>query len=255
MRSFLLSISVLTVAVSLQAAPSVTPTSEPAKTAPAVQVAEKASENFPLTLRGFFGKGDKTEISVQDKPSGKSVWLKPGSSHSGWKLESADAATGRAVLSQGERRVSVLQAGETHGVHAQKLKSMADSVVMQKFIAIMEDSACAEVWSTANKEACATLRASHPEFFDKEGHIDYQKPGAVFAESAEIKRRLLAANTPAGESVKAVMVPMLDATIMVYPAGSTGDTVKPKSDEELRGIASRVYELADELYYQRTGGK
>src|SRR6218665_3859232 len=96
-------------------------------TAKGLPVIEKAPENFPLTLRGFFGKGDKAEISVQDKSSGKSVWLKPGETNAGWKLETADASTGRAVFSQGARRVRVFQAGESREPARPRLKSIKDS--------------------------------------------------------------------------------------------------------------------------------
>jgi hypothetical protein len=213
----------------------------------------KAPENFPITLRGFFGKGDKAEISVQDNASGKSVWLKPGASHSGWKLESADTAKGRAVFSQGGRRVTLLLTGGSTQSAVPRYTSVGDCVVHRKFHELgLKKPECQKLWNSIGKESESALRKSHPEYFDKHGDFNRIMPEALVAMGTEMKRRLLAMNTAESESIKPLVIPLIDATEKVFPEDANGKRkmLPPEDDFELR-----IAETADELYRQRTGGK
>lgn len=224
--------------------------------APGVKTIGKAPADFPLTLRGFFGKGDKAEISVQDKSSGKSVWLKPGETNAGWKLETADASTGRAVFSQGARRVRVFQAGESREPARPRLKSIKDSSVMQKLAELGKNEACRKLIDSMRSEALGAVLKNHPEWDDSQGMPNY----IVAAMCAEEKRLLLAQAGPEAEALKPILIPIYDSQI----AAKTRDPNGVEKEEESMTKVEReqaeqaellVYEHADELYRQRTGGK
>lgn len=258
MKARLAAFALLTFAATLHAAPTSTPTPTPAPVAPSV---EKAPADFPLTLRGFFGKGDTTEISVQEKISGKSVWLSPGASRTGWKLESADAAGGRAVFSKGNRRVVVFTGGEAPVSSWKALKSITDSVVIQKLAELMKDRKCRELLGAVTEEARETVRKKFPEYFNKPSEPEEEYPdNIIVAMSLEKKRLLLDRTGPEAEALQAVVIPLCDAEVCEIPpdptlkgAGSAAGEDKPGSGES--DATLRIYELADQLYRQRTGGK
>lgn len=258
----LLAATLLAAVVTARAAdPAPASAKAPAKT-PAARAVENAPENFPLTLRGFFGKGDKVEVSVQDKTSGKSVWLSPGSTHTGWKLESADATTGRAVFSQGTRRVNLSQAVESHQAPVEvaesampKLKSKEDSVVLKKMTELLKDPKYGQLFGSLCEKSELALKNSHPEYFNEVGNFDERKPGAFADMSIEMKRQFLEQNSPEAESLKAVMVPLFDASIKIPPYGAAGENPKAMTPETEEREELRTLELADELYRQRNAAK
>jgi hypothetical protein len=257
MRSLLPLFSVLAVAVSLQAAPTSAPTAKPTTTAPVAQSAEKAPENFPLTLRGFFGKDAAAEISVQDKASGKSVWLSPGGSHTGWKLESAAPAKGRAVFSQGKRRVTLFLTGESHEPVTARLESVYDSVMFRKFCDLMKNPEYDKFIDAVEAEARASLLKSNPELFSAPEEEDRAAKLAL-PSAIEQRRILLSKNSPEAEAVKAVMLPLLDATIQEKSAPAAAGGENEVVDEEHAHVDPseiRIYENAHKLYIQRNGGK
>lgn len=259
---------------------------------------ENASDSFPLSLQGLFGKDGKPEVSLRDKTTGKSAWLKPGDSFGGWKLESVDVKSGLAVLTQGGRRLALRQAGEMQAETdsneksvAQKLESRDESVVWKKLKALKGNDLAANL-SEKSKDL---LRKSHPEFFGKDGQFYDEKPGAIIAQAAEMKRLLDADSTPEADAARPLLTAMFDAVERTQPlakplpsestraeldaeqAANDKQLATPMSDEkraelvaqissarmkkhdqlrfEKRAEIVRIYEEADRIYLERNGGK
>lgn len=248
----------------------------PAQTTPKSALRmENASDAFPLSLQGFFGKGEKTEASLRDKTTGKSVWLKPGETLGEWKLESADAESGRAVLSAGKRRVTLRQAGEIQsepapGIsqdskeekpNAPGLKSIKDSVFAKKFEEQMMDKKFGVIVQRLGKESEETLRKSHPEYFKESGGFDQKKPGAIIAQAAEMKRLLGADSNPETDALRPTLTTLFDAVERAKPYASekplSSQTTPPGSADSSHDDPEmlRVFEEADRLHLERNGAQ
>lgn len=236
---------------------------------------EKAPDGFPLSLQGFFGKGAQVEASLREKTTGKSAWLKPGDTFGEWKLENADAESGRVVLSSRKRRVTLLQAGETPAetnseekTGTPKLKSMEDSVVRKKVDAILNDEKGMNLFGGLMKQSEDILRKSHPEYLDKNGQFNDQAPGASMAQAAEMKRLLEADSSTEAAAVRPVLTAYFDAIVRTQylakalpSAGLPEGNAMEKRIKLKRWISERdseslrALEEADRIYLERTGGK
>lgn len=115
-------------------------------------------------LRGFYGKGDRLEVSIRDSRDGSSRWLRVGKKSGEFLIEKADAKSGTATLvADGVKKELKLVAEESPpaAVPATREKlnelfRLRDEVVMRPGVGDELNAMLAEVDVRFNKE--------HPEY-------------------------------------------------------------------------------------------
>ena len=223
--------------------------------------AEKVPANFPFTLQGFFGTGDGIEVSLRDKSSFKSVWLKPGESFGKWKLERADEKAQSARFVSGDQRVELRLAGEITVDPSGRFDWMKDSITGRRFWTIFRTHrASARKYTSIMIQVGKDIIKEHPEFQSAStpGIIDYKNPEAAALYGAGVRRELSASTDPDLLLLKDAELAMMDARTTVrprdddgkdLPAANEADQMANKDSEWLR----RVCAEADRLYLSRGG--
>ena len=146
-------------------APTATPRMKPAP-ATAYGVSSGSYE-----LRGFFGRAGRLEVSIRKSGTPESRWIRVGAPTGDWRVESADAKAGTAVLLADGKRFPLKLATSEDAPTAltdasgEPLKSWPSQ--REAMTRAAERDAAID---RAKEEALSRLRAAHPEYF-KEANL------------------------------------------------------------------------------------
>lgn len=142
---------------------------------PVVAPAAKATPATGYELRGFFGSGEKLEVSVRVPGSTESKWLKVGKKSGGLLIEKADSRAGTAVLLADGRRLALKLTGESAPAVAEepKVAEVSDAEKLrrarhERFRAMRENSTPEQQaeFGRVMREKFDALRKEHPELMD-----------------------------------------------------------------------------------------
>ncbi len=239
-------------------------TTAPSSGAAPVPVAEKASSDFPFTFQGLFGKGANAEISLRDKTTSRSIWLKTGASAGKWKLENIDTKTARATFTSGNRRVELRLAGE--GFRDATLPVPAGESIVHKRLglALKGSQVLSQKYSDLHHRASEQLGEifrAHPEYL-KESDSEYP-PKHTQVLLQELRREYESSDDPDIARIKAVELAAIDAQLNTQPTDEERDAFMKKNLPNRRpdtlpiliAFQRRVDAEADRLYLTRGGSK
>lgn len=140
--------------------------------APGARGADRyAASSGVYELRGFFGRAGRLEVSIRKSGTQESRWIRVGSPTGDWRVESADAKAGTAVLlADGKRFPLKLVTSEDApaaltDATGEPLKSWPSQREAMTRAADRE-----AVIERAKEESLSRLRAAHPEYF-KEANL------------------------------------------------------------------------------------
>ena len=235
---------------------------------------EKPSANFPLSLQGFFGRGDTAEASLRLRDSGKSAWVKPGDSFGGWKLESVSTDTGRAILTSGSRRVLLHLAGESGGgaiaaSTGRRYTRNSDSIILRRSsAAIRKHPGTLDELGAMQEQTAKALALARPDLVDPQtGEISWETPegkrAAFEPETQKIfrdeARRFIQESTHPGiVAMRDGELAYIDAKERIPMRDDDGADMPASSPEQrqankLMAYERRVLEEADRIYLSRGG--
>lgn len=265
-RLLLIATATCVIPLGAQTPPTPTPTATPAASVVAKLPAD-APADFPYSLQGFFGKAGSDEISLREKSTGISAWIKPGKKIGGWKLERADAASGIAILTDGTRRITLRRAKEQPPVAVPviapesspeaELKSEEDSVVFKKLKAFEKNPKIKEVMNQITNDAMEEIKRTRPDLLNKDGNLDESNPSAQ-NQMMDAMRRNLAKNTseesrqfaPVGNSLLDAMRTVGSAPVYDRNAGTEAMAEFQKKSE---AYGLKIAREADRIYLERYG--
>lgn len=193
---------------------------------------EKAAENFPLSLQGFFGQGGTAEAGLRLRDSGKSAWVKPGESGGATPAP----ATGRKYT-----------------------KGTASIVFRRTATAYRKHPEIGVAFQAQMERSMDLLALSRPDLVDP-------KTGKINTEDAAVRqcfydqwRQFLTESTEPGiVAIRDGELALLDAEERVKPRDDDGADMPAATPEEReRNKAEahhlRVLEEADRIYLSRGG--
>lgn len=235
---------------------------------------EKAAENFPLSLQGFFGQGGTAEAGLRLRDSGKSAWVKPGDSFGGWKLESVSTDTGIAILASGSRRVSLRLAGESGGAApapatVRRYTKNSESIILRRSSTVArKHPGTLEQIGAIRERIDKALALARPDLIDpKTGEIAWESPEGkrtlfepetqkIFRDEA--RRFILESKHPGIIAMRDGELAYIDAKERVPIRDDDGADMPASSPEQreankLMAHELRVLEEADRLYLSRGG--
>jgi hypothetical protein len=158
-------------------------------------------------LRGFFGAGVNTDISLQNTRTGKSAWYHLGDRLGGILVEKADYKTGTAtIVVNGERRTLRLAGESVMESESEKEKlqrRLLHSKILEEYFARWEPK-MRQVRRESEELAGVALFKSHPEYFTAEGSHTPEAKAAIL--------RIMKEGIMAG-----MAVPKKDGTLMSPP--------------------------------------
>jgi hypothetical protein len=155
----------------------------------------------PIELRGFFGEGEKLEVSLTKPDTKESAWVKVGDTSAKWLVDSADPSAGTAEVRYDGMRLHLSLArteevATTASAPAPEVKVEEPSRGRGSRGNLSPDARNA--MRTAMRENMETARKEHPEYFDGSKLTDEQQKarGEYFRVGFEKVRAAVAKVSP-----------------------------------------------------------
>jgi hypothetical protein len=238
---------------------------------PTVKPAEKAPADFPFTLQGFFGKGADVQVSLREKSSSRSLWLKPGEIAGKWKLESADGKASNAVFILDGRRVELRLAGERAGTPTLPDLSKLSIVERRRATIMLTHRASYQKFGPIFVRLLQKILSEHPEYQDAtlprdiSVKIDLLNPKAAALIAEGLRREFSASTDPDILLISNIELSMMDALADSPPSADEAAAMRaqlhPSSDPETArsmneisaAYSRRLAAETDRLFLSRGG--
>lgn len=156
-----------------------------------------AAAGGPYELRGFFGGGDSLEVSIKKIDTGESRWIRVGDPDGRWRVETADAEAGTAVLAADGLRFRLNLAAPSYatapafdtGTVPHKRNDGRDYEQLPNG----DPPALAK----SREEKLGRLRAEHPEYFSDINALPEDRRREAVNAINEANRQAVASAEPA----------------------------------------------------------